>query len=103
MSLSKQERQAWNELERVLAEDLPYTYSQKPGVLIPDPSSAYLPPSFKRALILILALALGIWCLLLGAIAHLLPMALTGLGITCIAAHRLRRPLSRVPSTKPET
>lgn len=25
MALSKQERHAWNELERVLADDLPYT------------------------------------------------------------------------------
>lgn len=95
MALSKQERHAWNELERVLADDLPYTDATL-GQLPADHSQQ---PNY-RALMVSMVLIAGSWILVIGALSQLLPMALTGLVITCIAADHLNR--TSIPRTVPE-
>ncbi|MEG9247866.1 DUF3040 domain-containing protein [Arthrobacter sp. Soc17.1.1.1] len=92
MTLSRQERQAWNELERILADELPYTPASAVAMTAGPTSTGILPPALSRALILITILAVGAWLLILGALAQLLPMALTGLIVVCVAADRLQRP-----------
>lgn len=59
---------------------LPVNHSQQPNY---------------RALMLSIALIAGSWILVIGALAQLLPMALTGLVITCIAANHLNQSSTR--------
>ncbi|MEG9247876.1 DUF3040 domain-containing protein [Arthrobacter sp. Soc17.1.1.1] len=90
VSLSKHERQVWNELERVLADDLPFT-SAGARPPLPHSSAGFLPPGFHRIALLITALMTGVWLLIIGALAHLFLLAVTGLIVICVAVDRLQR------------
>ncbi|TKV26145.1 DUF3040 domain-containing protein [Arthrobacter sp. NamB2] len=92
MSLSKHERQAWEELERVLAGDLPYTHTDMRTMTPEHSSAAFLPRRVSRILILITLLIGGVSLLIVGALTQLLPMALTGLIILCVATDHLHSP-----------
>lgn len=104
MSLSKHERQAWEELERVLADDLPYTQTDMRNTTAEHSLAAFLPQRVGRTLSLTTLLIGGASLLIVGALAQLLPMALTGLIILCVATDRLYRPSTHgAPPDRPET
>ena len=87
MSLSKEERQVWNELERTLADDLPqtdFTMVMGHGPVLP-------PSSVRRVLLLFVVLVGGVFLFVMGALAHLLSMAVAGLVLICVATHYLQR------------
>ena len=88
MTLSDHERQAWEELERKLMSDLPEDTTTAHG---PHTAGTLL-PSPRRTLVLLLIMAFGTSLLLTGVLTYLLPMAITGLIIVCVAAHLLHRP-----------
>lgn len=92
MSLSKTERQVWNELERSLADDLPQT---KVVEIDGDYWAPVISWSALRVLWLSVVLVAGVTALIGGAFAHLPPLALTGLVIACIAAHCLHQDRQR--------
>ncbi|MHA7145138.1 DUF3040 domain-containing protein [Arthrobacter sp. TmT3-37] len=92
MSLSKHERQAWEEIERVLADDLPYTHTDLDTTMVEQLTEDFLPAAVGRTLILITVLTVGVWLLIIGALAQLLPMAVGSLIIICVAVDRLHRP-----------
>lgn len=102
MTLSRKERQAWNELERILADELPHMPASDVILAARLASTGILPPALRRTLTLIAILIVGAWLLILGALAHLLPMAVTGLIIICVAADRLQRPPPQQGPGSPE-
>lgn len=99
MTLSQQERKAWNELERILADELPRPPASDVTLTADPTSTGLLSPALRRTLILSTVLTVGAWLLVLGTLAHLLPMALTGLIVVCVAADRMHRPLHRNPGS----